>query len=209
MNNPPTSVGGIFDTRNAFVCRLDLNNPPTAVGGISQFSCWKMVEEKPSIEIRLATREDAPKIASLLYDSFLEYRSDYTDEGFAATTPTSEELQNRMIEGPVWIALQDRRIVGTVSVVPRGEALYIRGMAVLPAARGLRLGELLLKKVEGFAFAHDYKRLTLSTTPFLLRAIRLYEQSGFRHTSEGPNHLFGTPLFTMVKELGITDEPFG
>ena len=27
-----------FDTRNAFVCRLDLNNPPTAVGGISEFS---------------------------------------------------------------------------------------------------------------------------------------------------------------------------
>ncbi len=125
----------------------------------------------------------------------------YTDEGFAATTPASVEVQNRMTEGPVWIALKDRRIVGTVSVVPRGEVLYIRGMAVLPAARGLRLGELLLKEVESFAFAHDYERLTLSTTPFLLRAIRLYEQSGFRRTSDGPNQLFGTPLFTMVKDL--------
>jgi GNAT superfamily N-acetyltransferase len=166
-----------------------------------------MVVEKPSIELRLATPEDAPQIASLLYDSFLEYRSDYTDEAFAATTPISEELQNRMIEGPVWIALQDRRIVGTVSAVPRGGALYVRGMAVLPAERGFRLGELLLKEVETFAFTHDHKRLTLSTTPFLLRAIRLYEQCGFRRISEGPNQLFGTPLFTMVKELPNTDEP--
>ena len=108
-----------------------------------------------------------------------------------------------MIEGPVWIALQGGAIVGTVSVVPQGEELYVRGMAVLPASRGLQLGELLLKEVESFALAHDYTRLKLSTTPFLLRAIRLYERRGFRRISEGPHHLFGTPLFTMVKDLHV------
>lgn len=58
--------------------------------------------------------------------------------------------------------------------------------------------------LDSFAFVHDYQRLTLSTTPFLLRAIRLYEQSGFRRISEGPDHLLGTPLFTMVKELAVS-----
>lgn len=46
----------------------------------------------------------------------------------------------------------------------------------------------------------------LSTTPFLARAIRLYEQSGFQPTTEGPSDLFGTPLFTMVKTLGAPDQ---
>lgn len=153
----------------------------------------------------MAAPEDAPQVASLLLESFVEYRSSYTDKAFAATTPTSDELQDRMIEGPVWIALQGRAIVGTVSAVPRSEKLYVRGMAVLPSARGLRLGAFLLKQVESFAFDHDYKCLTLSTTPFLLRAIRLYEQWGFRRTDEGPHDLFGTPLFTMVKDLSAAN----
>ena len=106
-----------------------------------------------------------------------------------------------MLEGPIWIALRDNTVVGTGSVVLRGEELYIRGMAVLPSARGLRLGELLLKQAEDFASAHNSKRLILSTTPFLLRAIRLYERAGFKRTGEGPHDLFGTPLFTMVKDL--------
>ena len=137
----------------------------------------------------------------MLGAAFAEYRSLYTDQGFAATTPTGAQVQSRMLEGPIWIALQDGAVVGTGSVVLRGDELYIRGMAVLPSSRGLHLGELLLKQAEDFAISHNCKRLVLSTTPFLLRAIRLYERAGFKRTGEGPRDLFGTPLFTMVRDL--------
>lgn len=157
----------------------------------------------PNIETRLATQEDASLVASVLKTAFEEYRSLYTDQGFAATTPNTDQIQCRMLDGPIWIALRDNDVVGTVSVVLRDEELYIRGMAVLPSSRGLRLGDLLLKQVESFALAHNCKRLILSTTPFLLRAIRLYEQAGFRRTAEGPHDLFGTPLFTMAKDLSF------
>jgi GNAT superfamily N-acetyltransferase len=106
-----------------------------------------------------------------------------------------------MNEGPLWVAALADTIVGTVSALSKGDALYIRGMAVLPVARGQKIGELLLMQIESFAFAHGYKRLILSTTPFLTRAIRLYEQFGFRRSSDGPHDLFGTPLFTMTKRL--------
>lgn len=101
----------------------------------------------------------------------------------------------------MWVALRDNKIVGTVSVVPKDGSLYIRGMAILPAARGGRIGELLLKQIESFAVEHSYQRLSLSTTPFLSRAIRLYEKFGFRRNGEGPHDLFGTPLVTMEKIL--------
>jgi ribosomal protein S18 acetylase RimI-like enzyme len=97
--------------------------------------------------------------------------------------------------------LCDQIIVGTVGAVPVDEDLYIRGMAIVPAARGRKIGEMLLRQVESFAFAHGYKRLLLSTTPFLTRAIRLYEHFGFRRSSDEPSDLFGTPLFTMIKPL--------
>ena len=37
MNNPPTAVGGIQETRYRCFCRLEPKHPPTAVGGISKF----------------------------------------------------------------------------------------------------------------------------------------------------------------------------
>ena len=108
-----------------------------------------------------------------------------------------------MNEGPAWVAVQDGRIVGTVAAVPRGEELYVRSMAVLPVARGEGIGEMLLGSVEEFAWAHEHTRLVLSTTPFLERAIARYEKWGFRRCDEGPHELFGTSLFTMVKELEL------
>ena len=137
----------------------------------------------------------------MLFESFAEYQSLYTPEGFLATAITAEQIAHRIAEGPVWVALLGKEIVGTVSVIPKDDALYIRGMAVLPAARGQRTGELLLTHVEQFAATQNFQRLLLSTTPFLDRAIRLYERFGFRRTDEEPHELFGTPLFTMEKPM--------
>ena len=151
--------------------------------------------------IRLANASDLPALAALIHEAFVEYRSLYTDGGFATTTPGAAQLARRMSEGPVWVVERDGVLLGTASVVSRGDDLYIRGMAVLPRSRGLRLGESLLKTIEEFARDHGHKRLTLSTTPFLSRAIRLYERFGFERRTDGPHELFGTPLFTMVKNL--------
>jgi GNAT superfamily N-acetyltransferase len=159
------------------------------------------MSETSAVKIRLATPADLPSLAALLYDSFAEYKSFYTDEGFAATTPSSEGLWQRMNEGPVWIATSNEVALGTVAAVDRGDYLYIRGMAVLPEARGTGVGARLLRVVEEFAIAQGHKRLTLSTTPFLEQAIRLYERSGFRRSAGGPHDIFGTPLFTMMKDL--------
>lgn len=149
--------------------------------------------------IRFATINDAEAIAALLLESFVEYEPLYTAEGFAATAITHEQVIARMSEGPVWVALRDEEILGTVSAVAQADSLYLRGMAVLPAARGARIGALLLTHIEEFARTKGFSRLYLSTTPFLDRAIHLYESFGFRRTSEGPHELFGTPLFTMEK----------
>jgi ribosomal protein S18 acetylase RimI-like enzyme len=158
-------------------------------------------ERQADTHIRMAVPEDASQIASALYRSFLEYESAYTAEAFAATISTPEKIRERMNEGPIWVALQDETIVGTVSVVRKGEALYIRGMAVDPIARGGGIGRELLRHVEEFAVSNWCSRLFLSTTPFLARAIQLYEGYGFRRNDEGPHDLSGTPLFTMVKIL--------
>ena len=155
-----------------------------------------------SVLVRRADPQDASDIARVLRQSFLEYQDQYTPEGFAATTPGEQQVRIRMAEGSTWVALLSNAIIGTASVVEKDDAvLYVRGMAVLPAARGRGIGELLLREIEVFALGNGCTRLLLSTTPFLTGAIRLYERFGFQRTHDGPNDLFGTPLFSMAKAL--------
>ena len=158
------------------------------------------------IDIRTATPADIPTIATILRESFATYEPQYTPGGYAATTPTAVQIAARFHEGPIWVALLDNTIVGTVAVAPRPAGLYVRSMAVLPAARGHNIGTLLLQEIERYAHANDHTRLYLSTTPYLDRAIRLYERFGFRRTDDGPHDLFGTPLFTMGKQLHVSTD---
>ena len=151
------------------------------------------------MRLRIASPSDADAIAATLRDAFAPFRPLYTPAGFLATTPSPEHLLARWSEGPTWVAERDGELLGTVSAVPRATELYIRSMAVRPAAQGQRLGAQLLEAVEAFGLAQGYDRLGLSTTPFLHAAVRLYERHGFLRT--GMADLFGTPLIVMTKGL--------
>ena len=151
--------------------------------------------------IRSASQADTEAIARILFDSFIEFEPLYTLEGFAATALNARNVATRLMEGPVWVALSNDQVVGTMSVVLKNDSVYIRGMAVVPVARGQGIGKLLLDHAEKYARAKGCKRIYLSTTPFLTEAINLYERSGFVRVEEEPHELFGTPLFTMEKNL--------
>ncbi len=151
--------------------------------------------------VRRAELDDAPAIAEVLHQSFVEFKVLYTDGGFAATALSAEQVVSRMQEGPVWVALREDAMLGTVAAVVKDESVYIRGMAVLPCARGSGVGAQLLQQIEGWVRGEGYDRLFLSTTPFLDSAIRLYERFGFRRIDPELHDLFGTPLFMMEKLL--------
>ena len=160
-----------------------------------------MLDIYAGIQLREASPADAEAIAEVLLRSFAEFEDLYTPAGYAATILNPQQVRQRMEDGPTWVAL-NHGIVGTVSAVPKaGDSLYVRGMAVLPSARGQCIGETMLNAVQSFAVNRGCRRLFLSTTPFLTAAIRLYERFGFERTADGPHDLHGTPLFSMSKEL--------
>jgi GNAT superfamily N-acetyltransferase len=161
---------------------------------------------EPSLaEIRLAALDECEKIAALLDRAFREHRPEYAPGAYAATTPTAETLRARFHEGPVWVAVLAGEIVGTVAAVIREGSLYVRSMAVLPTARGGRIGARLLDTAEEYAREHSITRLYLSTTPFLHRAISLYRSYGFQFNGETLD-LHGTPLLVMEKWLFTSGE---
>jgi len=154
-----------------------------------------------SIRIRLAGASDAVVIAAVLYESFVAYQASYTPAALTATTPTPDQIQQRLHEGPIWVAVDNDTIVGTLSAVQHGMALYLRSLAVLPTAREQGIGNQLMHQAERFAAAQGATQLLLSTTPFLTHAIQLYAQLGYQPTNDGPHALFGTPLLTMTKTV--------
>jgi GNAT superfamily N-acetyltransferase len=125
----------------------------------------------------------------------------YTVAGFAATTLSAAGVLERIKEGPIWLAISDEAPVGTAAAIKQDTCLYVRGMAVSPAARGQKLGEALLIEIEDYAITRHCDRLLLRTTPFLDRAIRLYHRFGFSQVADDGAELFGTPLLTMEKRL--------
>jgi GNAT superfamily N-acetyltransferase len=152
------------------------------------------------MHVQLASPDDAGQIAAVLLAAFRDFEPLYTPAGFRATTPPAEQILARLDEGPTWIAVDNREVVGTVSAVERVDEIYVRSMAVLPSARGQGVATHLLNAAEAFAVSRSARRLSLTTTPFLTGAIRLYEQAGFSRTSARLD-LHGSPLFAMVKEL--------
>jgi GNAT superfamily N-acetyltransferase len=154
------------------------------------------------VQIRLATADDAESIAEILFEAFSEFESGYTPEAFAVVTPPPEEVARRFEEGPMWVALKDEEIVGTVSVLPEPEWLYIRSMAVLPTAQGHGIGYRLLDVIEEYGIKNGFDRLFLYTTYFSPGAIRLYEKNGFvRGRDTTADEWYGTPGLAMDKKL--------
>ncbi len=155
------------------------------------------------VQIRLAVADEAEEIAKVLFGAFGPLRGEYTPGAFGAVTPDAQEIRGRFDEGPIWVAFVDREMVGTVSVLPEPDWLYIRSMAVLPAAQGLGIGRRMLAVVEDYAVAMSFSRLYLYTTYFLKGAIRLYESSGFMHDRDTTaEEWHGVPGVGMDKKLG-------
>jgi ribosomal protein S18 acetylase RimI-like enzyme len=154
------------------------------------------------VQVRLALEDDAEIIADILREAFAEFDNEYTAEALRYVTPTADEIRERFSEGPMWVALLGDEIVGTVSAVPEPDWLYIRSMAVSPAAQGHGVGGLLLKTLEEYARSSGIDTLFLYTTHFSTDAIRLYEKHGFIKGRETTAEEWcGTPGLEMWKYL--------
>ncbi|MGW2646649.1 bifunctional helix-turn-helix transcriptional regulator/GNAT family N-acetyltransferase [Streptomyces sp. NPDC001393] len=96
----------------------------------------------------------------------------------------------------VWIAEQSGRPVGCVMCV-RDDApgtARLRLLLVEPEARGLGIGDRLVRAVIDFARGVGYRDLVLWTNDVLSGARRIYQRHGFVLVAEKPHRSFGKDL---------------
>ena len=152
-------------------------------------------------KIRRASAGDATAIAELLVAAFAEYQSLFSEPAFDVVRPRAPEIIGRLAEGPVWVAVTPDGVVGTVSAVARGTDMWVRSMAVAPAARGQGVARRLLGAIEAWMRRRRFRRLHLTTAPFMGQAIRLYERAGFVPSQDPPEDLCGLMLLPMEKHI--------
>jgi ribosomal protein S18 acetylase RimI-like enzyme len=144
----------------------------------------------PGLEIRLARSDELGRIGDLT-------AAIYVAGGYIS--PHSEymtrlrDAASRAREAELLVALQDGEACGTVTYCPHGSSwaqLTVAGeaefrmLAVVPAARGLGLGEALVRHCIARAREDDCVTLRLTTEPVMHAAHRIYRRLGFIRTPE-------------------------
>ncbi|HET6181229.1 MAG TPA: GNAT family N-acetyltransferase [Candidatus Sulfotelmatobacter sp.] len=163
-----------------------------------------------TIKIRPAAPSDADAIAACLLEAFAPYRSTYTPGAFADTVPTSAQVQLRLQQMRVLVAIAAGKIVGTISATIHGEQGHLRGMAVLPGwqskdgrskdGRSTGTAAALLAAIEAWLRSRGCTEVSLDTTEPLTRAIVFYQKHGYRRAGN-VSDFFGMPLIEYIKRL--------
>lgn len=131
--------------------------------------------------------EYSPELKQYFYD----INHQWVDSMFVV-----EEVDEQMLSNPqkyvldpggyIWFARHpDHGVVGTCALMKVDEGVYeLTKMGVFESARGLKVGEKLLKHVLEFSVAKKHESLFLLTNKKCEAAIHLYEKLGFEHSEE-------------------------
>ncbi|MEG5137031.1 MULTISPECIES: GNAT family N-acetyltransferase [unclassified Microcoleus] len=96
------------------------------------------------------------------------------------------ELYYHKKGGEFWVVERQGEIVGTAAYYPieRGKnAVEIRKMYILPAARRQGLGKFLLQELESIIMARGFDEIWIETASILKEAVILYENNGYLPTT--------------------------
>ena len=106
-----------------------------------------------------------------------------------------------------WIAEIDGRHVGHIFLVKHpteSHTAKLRLLYVDPSARGMGLGDALVKECLGFARTAGYRKVVLWTQSILVAAHHIYQRAGFKLIKEEPHTSFGHQLLGQEWELELT-----
>ena len=158
------------------------------------------------ITIRNIRQSDNPVISKIVKGTLAEFGANHPDTVYYdPSTDTLYEVfqKERSI---YFIAEKENEILGGAGIYPTDgldqDTCELVKMYLLPHARGIGLGRILIDKCLDYARSAGYSKVYLESMPELRQALKVYEKFGFSYLKGpiGNSGHTGCSLW-MIKEL--------
>ena len=141
------------------------------------------------------------RLHGMLYSRECGY--DTTFEGYVCRTFADFIARYDPTKDRIWLAQRGEQIVGSIAIVSHTpQKAQLRWFLLLPEMRGRGLGKTMLQNAMDFCRERHYRTVFLETTDDQQKAIRMYEQAGFRQTDAREASAWGV----RHRELTFTAE---
>jgi len=158
------------------------------------------------VQIRTIEPADNPALAIIIRNTLAEF--DANHPGTVYYDSTTDALYE-LFQAPgsiYYVATVNNQLMGGAGIFPSDglpqDTCELVKMYLLPEARGLGVGRLLINKALSFAQEAGYRQVYLETMPELRKAVSVYEKFGFQYLSApmGNTGHFGCDIW-MLKTL--------
>ncbi len=159
------------------------------------------------IVIRTIQKSDNKALAVIIRNSLAEFGANHP--GTVYYDPTTDSLYELFqTKGSIYfVAQRNGEVLGGAGLfpsdgLPAGIAELVK-MYLIPEARGIGLGKLLIEKVLLFAKESSYKKIYIETMPELKQAMKVYEKFGFTYLHEpmGSTGHTGCSVWMLLESL--------
>ena len=142
------------------------------------------------MEIRRALLEELEEVGRLTVEVYVS--DGYLAEGDGYVIELVD-TPRRAREAEIWVAVDDGRVLGSVTFAPVGSAYReigrddegeFRMLAVSPAARGRGIGRALVERCVQRSRELGYAGVRMSSMDVMTSAHRIYERLGFTRVPE-------------------------
>jgi len=148
------------------------------------------------LSFRPAVVADVPALAEVARRAYAPYVERMGQE----PPPMIADYHEVVARGEVWVAEDDRRVLGMLVLSAEPAYLLVENVAVVPEAQGKGVGNALMRLAEDRAAASGLAELRLYTNAAMTENLRYYPRRGYVETHRGEEGGFQRVFFR--KRLG-------
>lgn len=144
-----------------------------------------------------------PEYAQAFYDLNIEWlESFFYVEAYDKKVLSDPQTYILDPGGHIFYAIEDDTIYGTVALMPLEKNVFeLTKMAVLPEARGKKIGHLLMQQCIDYATSLGHQKMIIYSNTILENAIYLYRKFGFVEIPVEPDNKYERCNIKMEKPL--------
>jgi ribosomal protein S18 acetylase RimI-like enzyme len=143
------------------------------------------------LSFRPAVAADVPALAEVARQAYAPYVERMGEQ----PAPMTADYDAVVAGGEVWVAEDDQRIIGMLSLVAESGYLLVENVAVVPEAQGKGVGNALMRLAEDRAAASGLAELRLYTNAVMTENLHYYPRRGYVETHRGEEGGFQRVFF--------------